>query len=368
MTLHLRRDFGWLIASLALCLGFFGSANAQHWSRAGTGCNSCCVSLSEPCGFTCCQPCADPCSNLCDCVWGRGEFLYWQTKQSNLDYAADHGTSSSIIGAGKQHYLEYQWDPGFRATVGIRPGRDCCWELRGVWTHMYSVANGSTGSPTGGDLKATLVHPGAGGGALQTAASAFGYNKLNYDTGDLLVQTTCCCNSCLKLTPFAGLRYLRLDQILHVEYAGSEFATNGPGVIKWVSDFKGFGVHGGLDFELQLCKGFSTYGGFGGSLIAMRSKIKHRDQLVGDTPATHVDIRENECRIIPGGNISLGVRYECELCGCKFGSRLGYEFHQWLRTPEVRRYMDDANPAASRAPGNGDIAFHGVTVGVQFGY
>jgi hypothetical protein len=312
------------------------------------------------------------CNSLCNlpnCLfYVGGEGLYWTVNQSDLDYAMDLSSllgRDEVVGPGNVHFLDYDWDWGFRLWLGLHG--ESGWDMRGAYTHFKNKTSVSRTGSEDHNLIATLVHPGL---SRCEAFSASLDNCITYNTYDILLgnEVSLCCDA-LKLNPFFGLRGLTLEQRLNAMYSGVDFVNNRqvptPGQVKYNSDLRALGIHAGMDINYYLCKGFGFYGGFAGSVLAGKSDNKQRQFLLnpdGTIDETEVDIREKENLIIPGYHFRAGINWQsCFDYGSHMIFTFGYEFHQWFNTPQLRRFSDDNCPGLSSG-NRGDIGFQGAVV------
>lgn len=311
-------------------------------------------------------------NNCCMCLpnclfYVGGEGLYWTVDQTDLDYAMDISSllgRDEIVGPGKVHFLDYDWNWGLRVWLGLEG--DSGWDLKGVFTHYK---NNSSASHSGSDdfnLLATLVHPGL---SRCDAFHASLKNSITYNTYDILLgnELSFCCDS-FQLYPFFGVRGLTLEQKLQALYSGGDFENNDqrstPGQIKFNSDLKAIGIYTGMDFNYYLAKGFGFYGGFAGSLLGGNTDNKQRQYLLnndGSINEVEIDIQEKENLIVPGCHLRAGINWKsCFDYGNHMLFTIGYEFNQWFNTPQLRRFSDDNCPGVSIG-NRGNIAFQGVT-------
>lgn len=328
----------------------------------------CCATRSTCCETYCyeCSTDSDVCClldyvNPCHWTYGlRGEFLYWRAHQKDLDYAVDDLGANPVD--GETHFLRSEYRPGFRVAVSATP--PCAdWQIRYEYTNLHTKEQGSVRAPDGGTLNLPLSHP----AGLADAELADGSNRLLYDVGDVLAYGQCCLGDSVTLRPFGGFRFLRMDQRLHVEYSGAAIA-DGPQDIKFNSDFKALGLRGGSEVEFTLCGGLKTYAGVGGSALVARNK-SHQQEYHRGTGAVVVDLRESERTTLFGWDVKVGILYEYLLCNSfSVETGIGYEFHQWLDTPEMRRFTNTTNTVTSTSSNGGNIGFHGGVARLQIGF
>jgi hypothetical protein len=316
------------------------------------------------------NPCYDECAPrppVACCDWGDIfigiEGLWWTVYQDNLDYAVefDPDDADIILGPGHTKFLEYDWTGGGRGRLGFVLWG---WNLHGIYTWYQNKSDSSTnteGSDT--DLKASLLHPATPESDAEFASID---SDLNYQTFEILIgRDLRLCENSIVLQPFFGIQGLQIDQELEVDYEGEDF--DDPARVKWSSKVDAIGLKAGLDMNYRWYCGFGLYGSFAGSILAGRTDIHHRQQVLddGDVDETLIDIKEKENVFLPGYQVSAGFSWDTCCGDCfYFIFKLGYEFNHWFHTPQLRRYHDGIEGVSSDASGN--IGLQGVTLSLNF--
>ncbi len=326
----------------------------------------------------CCNPCQE--NNCCtdDCgFYLGGDFLYWTVNQSELDYAVDDEDSDhGNLGKGKVHYLDFDWDAGFRIFGGYSLGWDC-WDVAVVYTHFCEEANGSAKTSNDQALVPTLEPPDAD---VKVVDKAKGDNDLDYDVVDLVFTRPFCISKCSVLHPFFGVRALWLDQCLKVEYSGGDIDDLGfdKDVIKNDSKYKAVGLRAGLGYTVSVCNGFGLYADVGGSVLAGRTDDHQQVQRFdgSEVVSDDIDIKDKQYTSLFGYQIGVGASYETCYCDWVIKLSIGYEMNQWLNTPRLRRWVDGghggSNEGMSRgvttSATDGNLLLHGLIVkaGMEF--
>lgn len=315
-------------------------------------------------GECCCEPCGV-------CCWDQegffvgADFLYWTVYQSDLDFAVDANVSAvtTVLGPGKVHYLDYDWDSGFRVEGGYRLGCED-WMGKVVYTYYRDTAKGSAKGSVQQELEATLLSPSV---SFNPFREARGRNKLEYDVVDILIgKSLKFCDKTI-LTPFFGVRGLWLDQRLSVEYRGnSQLPTNGASLLSCKSEFEGAGIHAGMDFTYDLNCGLQVCGHFAGSVLAGRSKSHQLNVNVnenGSLSQVNVDISDHLDDSLIGWQMGIGGRYATDVWDCtSLVLSVGYEMTRWTDVPQLRRWNNSEAKGATNSPSNADILFHGLTL------
>jgi len=371
--MNLHKTLGkFLIGLLAIFSTTVGIVNAEtRWDCCQQGC------LLGPA-----QPCCEDCG-----FFGGADFLYWTVYQANLDYAVDGrdgALSPSVfedggLGPGKMHFMDYDWDSGFRIIAGWRFGCDG-WDARAIYTYIHSKASGSaTANDITGSgvqlLEATLLSADVASNA-QNAEEASARNCLEYDVLDVLLSRPFCISETLIARPYLGVRAVWMHQSLRAKYQGGEiqsptsspvFISDDPREVKFNSDWEGAGLRAGVETSIRLCGCFSLYGDISGSILAGRN-CSHNKQTGFESGGGAsdkqiiLDIKEKECTALPGYQIGAGINWETEWCDTCIVLNLGYEMTQWLHTPQIRRYNGETQHVGSTSANSGNILLHGLTL------
>ncbi|MFQ5729834.1 MAG: Lpg1974 family pore-forming outer membrane protein [Waddliaceae bacterium] len=338
MKLQIQRKIGFF----GLIIGIIGSLGALPELFSGCHCT--------------------PCYGLSLGVEG----LYWTVHQTNLDYAVDFDPTDTdkILGKGKTHFIDYDWKAGARGTIAYKW---CEWDIKGVYTRYENHAKDHINTENSDiDLKASMLHPGTG---LENGEKATGKSDLDYYTVDLLFgRELCLCSGSVNLHPFFGVRGLRIDQHLKVDYEGEDFVQGNaarPARVDWSSELNALGLHAGLNMFYRARCGFGLYGSFAGSLLSSLTDIRHFQKTLDankNTISTEINLKEKEHVIVPGYHLTTGITWET--CYCKrygFNLRLAYEFNQWFDIPQLRRYSYN-NEGVSGSGTSSHIGLHGATL------
>lgn len=344
--------------------------------------------------WDCCDQCpklqpVQPCCDGCGFFFGA-DLLIWTTYETNLDYAVDGADNNFYspelietggLGPGKMHFMDYDWDTGYRIALGYRFGCDG-WDSRAVYTYFHSKAHGSTkGRDLSGEersdfqlLEATLLNSQAD--LTIDAEKAEADKSIDYDLLDVLLSRPFCLCETVITRPFFGVRALWLNQTLRAKYKGGGVSSEAssqlssdenPRKVNWDSDWAGAGLHAGMETNIHLCNCFSLYGTIAGSILAGRnnSRSKHtgfQESGSNDTEQLVLDIKEKEWTAMPGFNLAAGLTWETQWCDICYLFNVGYEFFQWIQTPQIRRYGAATKSVSSTSANSGSLLMHGATI------
>lgn len=350
----------------------------------------------------------------CDC-WGIdvfGDFIYWKPCIDEVDYAAQVTDISGIDeGEGYTQNIKYKclspdWEPGFRVGLAINDVW-CEWRLSGSYTYIKCCDSSNIIAEEGTVVLSPLQFAGLTNPVNEEGEGGFyeveGKCDIKYQSWDFLISRALCSSECYSIAPFVGVEGLILDQKIKTESklkplvdkqpsgTTTEASTvvkevtlvNGFGSTDWNSEFCAYGLKFGTDYTYQVgdCLKFFSRGSF--TIASGENDGKNEQSLTmnydskTESPKTKkVNVEEDDCCIFVNGyNIQLGLLYESDMCGYDFAFRFGYEFVKWHNVPKPRRFpsKDESNESAytraiSTAPNNSTIGFHGLMVGLAFGF
>lgn len=353
------------------------------------------VANAQCCRWDCCAQCPQlqpiqPCCDDCGFFFGA-DFLFWTTYETNLDYAVDGAPdlespeeiiSIGGLGPGKMHFMDYDWDTGYRIVLGYRFGCDG-WDGRAVYTYFHNKAHGrAKGKDLSGQqrsdlqlLEATLLN--AQAKVTVDAEEAHADKSLDYDLLDVLFSRPFCLGKTVISRPFFGVRALWLNQTLRAKYEGGGISSEAssqlssdinPRKVKWGSDWAGAGLHAGMETNVHLGNCFSLYGTFGGTILAGRNNSRNKQTGFQESDSSDenlrlvLDIKEKEWTAMPGFNLATGLTWETQWCDYCFLFNAGYEFFQWIHTPQIRRYSAEKESVSSTGANSGSLLIHGATL------
>lgn len=321
-----------------------------------TNANSCFGKQRSPCDLGCSQN---------NGFYFGVDGLYWTTYQTNLDYSVDFNNGSEateILGPGKTHFLEYNWCGGVRGHLGFQA---CGFDTTVTYTWIQNDARGKKDTDDSDtDLKASLLHPSTG---LSDADEAYGRLDLTYETLDILFgRQVDFCDKKMLFHPFVGVRMMKIKQDEKVTYEGEDF-VDAPEQVRWKSTLEGVGLHAGFDLFYQWQCGIGLYGITGASLLASKADDKHwqytLDENGDEVDPPSINLKSRQDLVIPGYHLQAGISWDTCCNDCWFVRfKIGYEFNQWFRTPQLRRYHYN-NDGVSNSSTSGNIALHGGTFG-----
>lgn len=298
------------------------------------------------------------------------DLLIWKAHQANLDYAISATTDSGSIFDGTVHYVDHEYDVGFRIPFSFNTCYDG-WNINFDFTYFEDTESSRATRPNDGRLLATWISPETlDDGNFEDIDSISARNKIRYNTYDLYLSRPTFLTCHVDMTPFFGVRVLYLDQSQSatLELDGYEYDE----YINYYDDGEVIagGLYGGLRNSFHLCGGLSLATKLGVSLVAgeienTTYEMLSEEQESGSKNLYVVDERNV---ILPGLELAAGLNYESCMCGGYVNLRVGYEFVQWWNTPNNRRYFDDNTRERGLSHGShdGQLGFHGVYIGGDY--
>lgn len=437
----MKRAHWWMLAALTLTWGATGSlAAAEKAAEKKEEQKTAEAPPEQPCPFfddcvdfdfcsldPCFEwnPCSLPyglnpppvCPNWDCCDWvATLEYLYWKPfvenahaaqEQQAIDYRVDHssaqGTFANGYLANRPKDYKFNWDSGFRVGLGYNFPCDK-WGMIFVWTHyrtaIDSRLNGSASIDESGStdlLNAKIPAPYFIMGDYlepffycRTAEIGskwtFQFNQVDLDFfRDFYVGCA------LSLRPYAGLRSIFLAQKINVS-GRYNVHPNADLIYKTLdieqrllSEFKGFGIKGGLKSNWEFFCGLSLYGDVGLSAVYSCFTTMHRSEFIGvanslQTPKTalthEIPYDFNELKVFADFALGLEWRRPFNCNQNVFHFRLGWEHHMLFKASHFLSlnnnqllFENSRPPAGTRfLTSDGDISLYGFVfaIGVSF--
>lgn len=336
-----------------------------------------------------------PLDLLCRNFNAHIDFLYWKADEDGLEYGTKM-IATPLIGASstantKLLDLHFEWDPGFRLGVGYAFDNFDCWAINLNWTHIRNHAH-ATASARGIESQVgnvdTIISPWVNllfelraGASKASAHWHVDYNTLDLDFGKSVLLS-----KRFILNPYFGFRGAWIDQDYKVKY-NSVFllAENAPPFTREVTfkgknDFAGFGLRGGTELACLLSKNWHVFAQLAGNVLYGKFRVHMKnlnDQGLGEGKIPpmplNFTVSEHLRRVRLSFEEAIGLGWEtffrCERYRLRI--RAAYELSQWLNQNELFytfyfRGQDTISSVPIRS--QGDLSFHGISVGAQFDF
>lgn len=345
----------------------------------------------------------------------QGSFIYWQADVDGIDYALQTTTevdysSYTAFEPGNIDYtnsfkdkdLDFKWDPGFKAGIGLIFGDRDEWDMMLRWTWLQSKASRSVNSGPATDntflstapaipedIISSYQVPSFSSLILSSPATSSHANwRLHYNTVDLELGRNFFLTNNLTFRPHIGLRGAFLHQHTTVNYTLgsidsfniSSLASDVPGTSSGTSQFKGsneydgVGLRGGFDTHWNFTRDFSVYGSLAGAVLFGQFDIDERfiaENTITPTGLAFVDqtITSNSTyknkyrRTRSTVQAILGIMWHTSFYNDQqhLFISAGYEVNQWFQQNELRSIQfTNLSFQGLRTPG--DLGLHGLTI------
>jgi len=305
----------------------------------------------------------------------NGEFIFWNVQEGALDYALrmksrSWGPSASYA-QGDFERAEFNWDPGYRFSVGYYRAENF-WEVLGQYTFLHVNGHDHVKMPK--EVEARYINgtfPQVFTGTMHHATSSI---HLHYKLADLLAHRVFhpFDNPHLRLRFSGGFTAAFFSQGWRVRYF--DLTENVTSILnRW--RYWGIGLRIGTGFDWYWGRDFYASGKFSTALV-MGHYHNHSKQettfapLPGDQ--THIPIRNaryKDYRMALTMQMLLGPSYQKSFTGWRFELFAGYELTIWSNLQEVFR----STASGSQGPketwiNTGLIALHGLTTRATFNF
>lgn len=291
------------------------------------------------------------------------DYLLWKPTQSNMSYglAVDDFPPTSVVPLNQRN----KYASGVR--LGIAYDMSCLWDAHFYWTHLKNHVTGSaTSAPILANQLFSLTNLLAlgGDGIGGPATSKW---DLSFDTFDLNFGRTICVCQGFQVRPLVGFKGAIINQDQRITYTNFLDVSGGPiprvnGLVFQDNDFSGVGPKAGFSATYDLGWGFDLAGDFSAAALYGTHKSSSNVQVLtlGLDPISASNFIDNQNRLIPTVQLSLGINWNTCLYGC-YNLFLGvaYETQYYWNTWRTRN--SGVQDILITNVGKGDLMFQGVT-------
>jgi hypothetical protein len=292
-------------------------------------------------------------------VFITAEALYWNVKQSGLEFAIKQNNRNTTTLVGKEYSTGNAWDWGVRAGIGYNMMHDD-WDVEAVYTHFNTSNRKSFAAQPNQTLYDTID---ASSTTFTTVGNASARWSLNFNQIDLDMGRALFLGKWLSVRPHAGLRTTWIHQQQKVKYSGGQLATllESPESTYLKCNFWGIGVKGGLGTNWGLGMGFSLYSDVSLSLLA--GYIKPTSKQKQGTSATVVNDLQDSYRTTKTAiDLNLGVQWDKTFYErYHLGINVGWEQHMYPNMWQWQAVGYSPTP-------NGDFSTSGWAFGARFDF
>ena len=313
--------------------------------------------------------------------FASADFLYWQADEDKLEYAINFqgGFGNSQVVNDKLAGLNFDWNPGFRVTIG---GTSCDCDHWGVYLNYTQIRNKAHGNINLGQPSATnLIFPTWDQIFLGVVTSG-GHARwhVDYSTEHLEAYKDYFVGRHLIFRPHMGLLNANINQEYHVNYdLLPNISVNVPqSKMRAKCNYWGLGVGGGTDVLWHFTPHFGIYGEFSAGILYGKFDV-HRngtsviptDTNVGNPFSFH--FKKEMWRTRATMQTALGLEWETVFNRDRnrIAISLGYEFNAWFQQNQFMTSLHDADnniagiknaPTVTYKFADADLAFKGGTL------
>lgn len=259
--------------------------------------------------------------------YAAAEFLLFTPRQRNLDFAIVD-RSNDIVPGGRVQSLNYEMQPGVRATLAYRsPGLD--WDIGITYTYFRSTDAFGTAAGANGLLYPTLTRAGLTNEAQIATAKA----RLTLNLYDIEIGRRWEASETLRLRMITGVRIMTSRQTLEANYDGRDADS---AFAQARSNFDGAGPMAGVETWWSLAGGLGVYAKAMGGIVTgtMRSPF-YETNNGGAT--VYADMIDRYSLTVPFATVGLGLSYEYR----GVSVRIGYEVTNFFGLFERSYFVDD---------------------------
>lgn len=289
------------------------------------------------------------------------EVLYWQVIQDNLLASIKaNGIQSGSISSLKWIEQHFSYDPGFKVGIGGSLALDA-WKLSLVYTFLR------TSSSQFSQNSQAEFYMLLSGHMQSLAEQVKGSWEMNFQALDVLLNRKFHLSSWIAIQPQIGIKGVYPRQHWHVSYVNPDLA---PGEEVFLNQnisnfFWGIGPKTGIDLIWNLPKQWAISLQPSWSLLYSRiySRVTYSNPVdsSGSTdPDKTVHGAQNMTALIPQIQLWFGVQWSHTYSNSgKIQLNLGYE---------TQYFWNEANILAFVQLPQGNLALHGATLGMLFGF
>ncbi|MCB1109860.1 MAG: hypothetical protein KDK64_02675 [Chlamydiia bacterium] len=305
-----------------------------------------------------------------------GDFIYWTARADNLAYIKTGvGNAVTSVGKGSAKYPNWDWNPGFKAGIGLNLPHDS-WNVYAEYTWFYSSASGTTRARGNGmlptwdiaNITSFSIRP-------DTITQAQGEWDIHFYAIDVSLGRNFFISRFLTLRPFVGFKGSWIDQDYKVRYALENLSTTTSLRMENDQDFWGVGLCSGIETAWHIDPSWSLYGNL--ALSALWSQFEvHRKDIRTDsrnaggnnnpplnTPVTFYNSNNNFHTLKGILEFGMGLRAQWWLFENRyhFLIQAGWEEQLWIN----QNNFDKSHFVMTN---HGDLLLQGLTIKLRFDF
>jgi hypothetical protein len=260
-------------------------------------------------------------------LYAAAEFLLLTPRQRNLDFAIVD-PSNNLTPNGRIQSLNYETQPGFRATLAYRvPGHG--WDIGLTYTYFNSRDDFATTAGPGGLIYPTLTKA----GLTNDAQGALARARLTMNVYDIELGRRWDVDDTLRFRLVGGVRLMTVRQSLEAVYDGRDADL---AFVRTESNFDGAGPMAGVESSWALTKTLGVFGRATGGLVTGTMRNPFVETNNGGA-TTYADVADRYALTVPFAALGIGLSYEYR----GLFLRAGYEVTNYFGLFERQYYVDD---------------------------
>ncbi|MBX7066975.1 MAG: hypothetical protein K1X28_07075 [Parachlamydiales bacterium] len=290
-----------------------------------------------------------------------GDWLFWKTVQSGMQYATKYNPSSGDMLNAKTRSFELGWHSGGRIGARYDIPYDYC-DAVFSFSHLCPETSQSTNGP----LFPYLMYQGSLSiPAVTIVNQAFGKWRVNFNAWELEFGRKMIASDHFMLRPHAGIKGAWIHQKTKVYYLGTPLQPSDRFDIKMKDRFNGFGLRGGFDSIWTIDYGFSVFGNLAAALLWGTFNIHQTQTFVG---IPSIDWKDNFNAARPVVEAKLGFSWDWRYYHDRFlvGIDAAWEMQYWWGQNVYDRFTSAELPTSVKT--DYDLAFYGLTLGIKLGF
>jgi hypothetical protein len=287
------------------------------------------------------------------------EFLYWTAESTSLEYSItqtkDDLTSADLFSRGEYNVAKYDWDPGFRVSLGWFNAPKF-WRVLLGYTYQRISGSGSQNKPSEANRFLLGTYPQVISSTLTKARSNL---DLDYDLLDLLVARIFNPNEHLRIRFVGGITATRLRQEFNISYENTLNEKNNI-FNKW--KFLGLGLKLGSELDWFWGNDFYLTASASAASFVGRYHNLYRMKATTDT-LDRADAMYKDYRLSFHTDFLFGSSYQRSFDNNRFEIFLGYELNTFFNLNEIIQSTrsTSSDPSSTPIHNSGAFSMHGLT-------
>lgn len=311
----------------------------------------------------------------CSGIFIEGDYLFWKADVNGFPYViTSHFNLNDIVSFPDDENIKevsFSYDQGYRIGLGYQFPKG--WNVISRWTDFQTDAKALVKAPE------SLISPDileliwGSVTIVGRATSIAPHQFVKYQNLDACIEKSIYLGSHFLFSPFFGFDYILVNQKLllnaqmFIEKSGTIFENT-----KIINNFNGDGLKIGFSVNYLPLKWLIFYGQGSYSIVAGHFSLKETDDSIlpflnNQILTHHQKATEHSC--VNCFDIKTGLKLKGSWCKERLQILLhaSYEFVFLPNQVRAKRILPIGEGAILSALflGNGNVAFHGLTTGIE---